>query len=485
MTNKKIEDIEFEPFEGKNLHPSLDIQDGLAVLGFRYRNKDNEEQEICVVSTNGSVFRATENPIVINDQKFWFDKRPTRKLARLEEKWGSENLKKYLEERTSLTYESISGHTVFNELVDNIRLYLELEDDSDYDLLAAWVLGTYFYPIFSAYPFIHLKAPKGSGKSQCLTLLTQLCFNAVKAAPTVASLGDTVDALRGTYLVDQANSLARQGREDLLDIFCDSYKFSGGKRRIISMDKARGGRDILEFETYSPKAFASTKELPEDLRDRCFILQLKRSSINNFPDAGDRWIVWNTQRAKCYELLLAEHVTVDGEYLQRRSHYKTDTSIVGRKLELWLPLEVMLRLFGPSDKIDAIKRRFFVLYGSAEYEPGELEFAVIEFLQEELTGREEMWFSPKEISENVPPTSFYENTKSGKQMASAIGWVIKKFDLASEKKHTRDGNSYLFRKDKVEKIYASYFKTASDPASPSSSETETQNIDDFGADAEV
>ena len=479
-----MENIEFEPSDGKNIHPSLDIQEGVAILGFRYRAKGNEEKEVFIVSAGGSINLATENPLIIADKTFWLDTRGHRKLARLEERWGAGNLKQYLEEHKNSTYKTVSGKTVFSELVDALKRYIELEKDADYDLLAAWILGTYFYPVFAAYPFLHLKAPKGSGKSQCLTLLSQLCFNATKARPSLAALGDTVDALRGTYLVDQADSLGRIGHEDLLDIFCDSYKRSGGKRRIVNMDKSRG-RETLEFETYSPKAFASIKELPEDLRDRCCVIQLTRSTRNNFPDPDSPGIDWMMSRAKLYELLLAEHVLVDGEYLQRRIHYKTDTTIVGRRLELWLPLEVILRLFGPGDRIEDAKRRFFVHYGSAEYEPGELEMAVIESVRFELGANEEIWMYPKEIAEKIGADCFYEENASPKRRASAVGWAIKKFNLSSEKKRSKDGERHLFRKDRIEEVYASYFKTASDHTSPTPPETEAQNVDGSSVDAAV
>jgi hypothetical protein len=40
------------------------------------------------------------------------------------------------------------------------------------------------------------------------------------------------------------------------------------------------------METYGPKAFASIRELPEDLRDRCLELPLIRSQ-RNFADPDD------------------------------------------------------------------------------------------------------------------------------------------------------------------------------------------------------
>jgi hypothetical protein len=196
-----------------------------------------------------------------------------------------------------------------------------LETASDSAIVAAWAIGTYFFPLFSAYPFLHVKAPKGSGKSQCLTLLLQVCCNAIKARPTFAALSDTVDALRGTYLIDQADALSRRQHEDLLDILTDSYKRGGGKRRLRVQDK-RGQWRTVEQETYSPKTFASIKDLPEDLRDRCLIVPLIRSQ-QNFLAPDEDTEDWKTIRGHLYRLLLTEHTTVANVYAIRKREYKT------------------------------------------------------------------------------------------------------------------------------------------------------------------
>jgi len=52
MTNN---DNKIEMFNGESLHPSLDIKDGILVIGFRYRSKQYEEKEIFLVVNNGNI----------------------------------------------------------------------------------------------------------------------------------------------------------------------------------------------------------------------------------------------------------------------------------------------------------------------------------------------------------------------------------------------------------------------------------------------
>ncbi len=200
-------------------------------------------------------------------------------LPMLNDKWTVHGIKSFISE---------PAFPPFNEFFDTIKKtaqkYFYLSEDTDYDLITAWIISTYFHRLFFSFPFLHLKAPKGSGKSQVLGFLERLCFNAIKARPTVASMGDIVTSLRCTFLIDQADSLHNENNYEIREILTDSYKKDGGKRRVLDM---KNGRKQLEFETFSPKAFASTIELPEDLKDRCILIPLVRSS-HIFPTPDDQ-----------------------------------------------------------------------------------------------------------------------------------------------------------------------------------------------------
>ena len=233
-----LQNITIKEFDGEMLHPSLDIKNDILVLGFRYRAKPDEEQELFLTVKKGVITYHTEKFFEQEGKRYFFGK-DKRKLIRLEERWSIAGLNQFVNDYNNLKISSVNPRKIFEEIKQLAKKYIELEQEIDYSIVAAWAIGTYLFPIFSAYPFLNIKAPKRSGKSQCLNFLNQVCFNAVKARPTLAALGDTVDSLRGTYLIDQADSLERKGGEELLDILTDSYKKRGGKRRIVNFDKAK------------------------------------------------------------------------------------------------------------------------------------------------------------------------------------------------------------------------------------------------------
>lgn len=468
---KTNSDNQIEGFEGVLLHPSLDIKEGVLALGFRYMDKDGKEKDAFLL-VEDTIRLTAESFVQLGEQKYHFEKR-NRKLARLEERWGLKALNQFVEDYSR-------GKTVVEptpqELFENIRnlakKYVELEKEVDYSLVAVWSIGTYFFPVFSAYPFLLPKGPKGSGKTQFLNFLEQICFNAVKARPSVAAFGDTVDALRGTYLIDQADSLGRKGNDELLDIIADSYKRRGGKRRVMGPEKNK--REVLELETYSPKALAATRELPEDLRDRFLTIPLIRSS-KNFPDPDNEDEDWRGMRGENYKFLINNYKTVSSIYSVLKVQYRKSPEVHGRTLELWLPLETMLQVLGvDEEEKKKAKQRFLLQYQFTEYEPSELEEAVVKAVIELFQENEvQVVLSPKVISEQVN-FDVFSASDSPKQRAARVGWVIRKFNISSEKKpRTKDGVCYLFEKAKVEGIYTRYF--AIEPAFPTPDEGKGSN----------
>ena len=238
------------------LHPALEVREEMAIVSFRRKTvKDNKvtDEEIHLISTEGGIKVTNSNLIKLRDFSIVFEDKilPTDNVHTNELlDWASDP-------------KSPDAGIIFNEIKSILQQYLELPIPS-YGLIAAWIIGTYFYRAFHSYPYLSFLGPKETGKSNTLECLSYLCFNSVKTRPSLAALSDTADSLRGTILIDQATNL----NDDLREILVDGYKNGGGKRRIV--DISTKGRKTLEFDSYCPKVFASTEPLTEDLADRTF-----------------------------------------------------------------------------------------------------------------------------------------------------------------------------------------------------------------------
>lgn len=469
-------------FENAPFHPSLDIKDGILVLGFRIKPQEDKEENIFLVAYKGAVQVVKENSFEFEDKIYRIDSKK-RKLVTLFQRWGKDDFYKTCEYLRTEWKPLVKPNEVFNKVKELLKDYIDLVD-CEYTLLTAWILGTYFFPIFSAYSYLHIKAPKGSGKTQCLSFLKHTCFNAVKARASLPAMRDTVDTLRGTFLMDQADSLHRPNNEELLDIFTDSYKRGGGETRkmIHGKDKNFTPED---FQTYGPKAFASIYSLPEDLRDRCILFALTKSK-KNFQQLDEENPVWKETRGELYKLLISIFSEVSLQYQFKSAEYRQNPVLCGRELELWLPLEVMMMVAGVSEDDQAkAKEKFNAQYGYTESQVSELEKSVIEVILRLMGDKIEIVLSPKEIADKIPDDSVYEPTKGfldQKQKSAQIGRKINKFNL-STKKLTRgaNGERYLFTKEHVQKVADGYLdaKTDDEHTPTYTEQYELENLDDF------
>ncbi|MFH1509521.1 MAG: hypothetical protein ABIE68_05120 [bacterium] len=447
--------IKIKNYKGELVHPSIDIKNGIAILGFRYFSEEQKDNNLYIISDGNEIDVKYDTNFVFDNNNYSI-RLDNRKLANIEEKWDIDSLIEYID---NFCKETSNPAQVFKNIVNITKKYIELEREEDYLLISSWILGTYFFPAFSAYSFLHIKAPKRSGKTQLLNLLRQLAYNAIKARPSLAALGDTVDSLRGTYLIDQADSLRRKGNEELVDILTDSYKKEGGKRRIININN--GKRQLLELDTYSPKVFASINDLPEDLADRCIVVPLIRSQ-KNFLEPSEENEKWDELRGEIYKLFLLDSDRVRSQYDVLKIHYKQNPKIIGRELELWLPLESILKvcLGNDSADIEIIQNRFRQLYGYTEYEASEIEKEVICIINNLVKNSDKpITLKPNDIRSRISKDDLWVDWyPSNHKKNIKIGNVIKKFNISSEKKNTSSGVAYSFDNSKVAKIHSLYLK---------------------------
>jgi hypothetical protein len=444
-------------FEGIAFHPSLDIKNGILVLGFRIKPKiDKEENIILVITQKGEVQKIKGDSFDFEGKKYHIELKD-KKLAKLSQKWSLKDFNATYNALSSDWKPLVKPNEVFTKLKELLKNYIDLPD-SDYTLLSTWILGSYFFPIFSAYSYLHIKAPKGSGKTQCLSFINQTSFNAVKALATLPAMRDTVNSLRGTFLVDQADNLKHPNNKEFLNILTDSYKRGCGDQRKMVSDKGKNWI-VQEFQTYGPKAFASIYSLPEDLRDRSLLIALTKSK-KNFQPLDEENSIWKEMRGDLYKLLISVFWDVSALYELRGAEYRQNPTLFGRQLELWLPFEVIMTVVGVlKDEQELIKTKFNAQYGYTESQANELEKSIIETLLHEIGNKTELILSPKEIADKIS-TEIFESKDgyvSEKQKSAQVGKKINKFNLSTKKlPRNKNGERYLFTREQVQKVFDGY-----------------------------
>ncbi len=160
----------------RTIYPALDMVDENMIIMARVRVLDAETQvprwQNTVVSSTQERFMLTNEELL---KRGWYAPALEGTDIRVaEERYSQEVINGFLEG-------SLPGdlRRTFSEIRSIIQHYIDFSDHRTYDFLACWIIGTYFYPIFSHYPYVHFTGPKGSGKSQCLHVLRCLCHNAI------------------------------------------------------------------------------------------------------------------------------------------------------------------------------------------------------------------------------------------------------------------------------------------------------------------
>ena len=303
--------------------------------------------------------------------------------------------------------------------------------------------------IFYAFPFLFIAGKKQTGKSRLLSILQRLAFNAMKIkGVSVASMADSIDGVRGTFLNDQAEALSDNRNAEILGILSDSYTKDGGKRRIVNISNKK--RTLIEFDTYSPKAFASIKDIDSDLKDRCIQLGMVRA-IKNFPEPEPFLPIWQMLRDKLYRSLLLKWRNV------RKIYENTGQGVTHRIKELWRPIETILKLESvPDEEIHRVRNFFLESMLETQADLSESEFELIKILLnllEEEGGK--ATFNAEEIADKIERKPREDMTRRGLQI-----WVGRTFNhLRLYEAHAPRKNSkraYKFNYEHVKNILKRY-----------------------------
>ena len=165
--------------------------------------------------------------------------------------------------------------TAYKNIIDILKEYLDIEK-SYYNLIALWIIGTYFHKNFPSYPYLYFNAMKGSGKTRTMNLITCLSKDGcIQNSMTEAVLFRT----DGTLAIDEFEGINRKGTENLRELLNSAYK-KGVKVKRMKQKKTEEGVEMVveEFEVYRPIVLANISGMDEVVSDRCISLILEKSS---------------------------------------------------------------------------------------------------------------------------------------------------------------------------------------------------------------
>jgi hypothetical protein len=243
---------------------------------------------------------------------------------------------------TSGTPEDIAtGCTLIVEVESYIRSYVTLAQTSYVLVIALWVVATYIWTAFDAFPYLVVtSATKRSGKTRLLELISFVASNSrLFTDISPAALYRTIDGEKPTLLLDEAEmfSSAKSEYRSLLNT---------GYRRGQTVKRHDG-----EYETYCPKAFALIGDVHDTLRDRSVVIEMRRG------EAARRFVyaVAKEEGAALREIINATVSLKAEEITAAVRKFEGLSFLTDRDEEIWSPLFILCRLICP-DRIDELTR---------------------------------------------------------------------------------------------------------------------------------
>jgi len=273
----------------------------------------------------------------------------------------------------------------YEKIKEVLKYYLDMKEDY-YSLIAIWILGTYWHKDFNSYPYLYFNAMKGSGKSRALKLICRLAKNGqVMASPTEAVLFRTNNCLG----IDEFEGVANKDKNAVRELLNGAYK-KGIKIMRMKKVKSISGVEMVveEFEVYRPIIMANIWGMEEVLEDRSITLILEKSDhpfktrlVEDFYDnkvikyilqhilrcslcsvvsLKNINLMWNNYIANEFKTTLTTPTTYNTlTTLTTPNHplFKKifKSNIMGRDLELFLPLFFIAEFLGQEIMVEIIK----------------------------------------------------------------------------------------------------------------------------------
>jgi hypothetical protein len=351
--------------------------------------------------------------------------------------------------------ETVQPAQVFQTVHDLFTRYVDFKSPVESAILTLWTIGTYFYTMFPAYPYLALNGPKNSGKSTVMRVLQPLAFNMVSTSdPTGPSMFRLIHYTSCTVGIDEAERYHNPkdpGMQQIRQLLNSGYKHGMPAIRLIGEDMKPQA-----FDVYSPKILAAIMGLEDILASRCIGIPMRRTDrqMPSFPPDFDGAAIRHT----LYTLALTAFPQIYANYFER-PHLHT---LHNRSGELWSPLVALAAYFeehgGVKGLLDAIATAAQtdeqVSQGKALSEREEAVLQALEVLTRGQGGM--VWIKAGALREQVARLLAQPVDKLGD--AQWIGHILKRLHLLDEagRKRGMDGIAYAVKPDDVADMMRRY-----------------------------
>lgn len=166
----------------------------------------------------------------------------------------------------------VNGHDLLNSIEQIVNDHIACEPQTRI-ATALWILYTWAIDAMHIAPIACITAPeKRCGKTQLLTLIGELCYKPLPASSiSTAAFYRSIEEWKPTLLIDEADTFLKEN-EELRGVIN-----AGHSRKNAFVIRCDGDDNKpTRFNVYCAKAISGIGHLPETIKDRSIILELRR-----------------------------------------------------------------------------------------------------------------------------------------------------------------------------------------------------------------
>ncbi len=238
---------------------------------------------------------------------------------------------------------------IFQSIREHIKKYVFIKNDDVYTVLALWTMGTYVHRIFDYYPYVHISAEKGSGKSKLMTVLHSIAFNGeYYIEPTESVIFRDVHELSRTLFIDEVEHLQSSNRKSyssLMSILNSGYSKGG------SVPRTKGSRTIT-YNTFSPKMFAGISNLSDTLSERSIKIRMLKplhEKLEKYREPIMKQFLEET-RDNLYIFGLNYANKVAQKYIDDYDKLPYINLLLNRQEDVWSPILILADIIDESNR---------------------------------------------------------------------------------------------------------------------------------------
>jgi hypothetical protein len=168
--------------------------------------------------------------------------------------------------------ESVDGAALLDDIAANIRAHVVMDKEA-VNTLALWCVATHVFEQFEIFPRLTVRSPTPRcGKTTLRDVAAELVGKPLLADNISApALFRTVEAVRPTLLLDEAETYLSQKDDSMRGIINSGHKRGGFVLRCVGED-----HEPRQFSTFAPMLLALIGKPPATIYDRSIVLNLQR-----------------------------------------------------------------------------------------------------------------------------------------------------------------------------------------------------------------